>query len=74
MTQHDTAMDALDALDTRTMPGSWALVPPSQCGCTGAVPAHTQQGLWRAIKRQQRAQQHTPGTVPDSFDKQLTWA
>ena len=57
MTQQDAVMDALDALDARTMPGNWYLVPPSQVGCDGAVPAHTQQGLWRAIKRQQLAQQ-----------------
>ena len=55
MKQQDAVMDALDALDTRIMPGSWALVPPSQCGHDGRVPSHTRQGLWRAIKHQQLA-------------------
>ena len=57
MTQSDAAMDALDALDARTMPGNWYLVPPSQCGHSGAIANHTKQGRWRAIKWQPLAQQ-----------------
>lgn len=55
MTQHDAAMDALDALDARTMPGNWYLVPPSET----EVPqlARSKQGYWRAIKRKPLAQQ-----------------
>ena len=53
MSQQDSAMQVLDDLDTRVMPGCWALAPPSQVD-DKHIPPGRKEALWHAIRQQQQ--------------------